>query len=362
MSVLDNQSRINASASLFAPAGTSGGGGGGGVNLTVSTITFGVGQPANILTQTNILDIAGVGDTNSLQLGSEGQDQFLGNQYCLQFSGSNGSGGDVTFCDINGNNSALLALNGQSRGLNSQNVSTIIYGATILTACDDGAGASLHGRDFTCSTLFAQNLVTMAGGANMSNTTLQFSQFSQNAAVAYYNASNTNLYITCPSTAVVAIGTQSNAANLQVGDTSINIPTALYATNQGVIFSTLTVSTIITPSLVPGSNVVTAWLQSPGNQIQIQQSNSAGASAVFGWPNATQVNLGMIAANATDGMSFICDNGFAYISGGGGHFSLSNVSSINGNAPALTSYSQQDVGALFSTLFAANPGLSTIVY
>jgi hypothetical protein len=39
-----------------------------------------------------------------------------------------------------------------------------------------------------------------------------------------------------------------------------------------------------------------------------------------------------------------------------------SVSSINGSAPALTSGGVGDVAALFSTLFAANPGLSTIAY
>ena len=38
------------------------------------------------------------------------------------------------------------------------------------------------------------------------------------------------------------------------------------------------------------------------------------------------------------------------------------VTTINGKPPAITSYSEPDIGSLFSTLFAANPTLSTIMY
>lgn len=296
MSLLPNLTQSAPGVPLY------GGGGGGSVGntLTLSTLTFGIGVDSNqdnIVTQTGVLQIAGLGDDNNIQIGGFGSDGIQGNQYGMLFQGSNGAQGDITFGDILGNGSGLVALNYQSVGLASSNVSTLIYGNASVELLDGGTkGGLLKCFDLTVSsingatpagginpnpqfsTLTCAGTATFRNGLNMSNTFLQFSQFSQNSATAYYNAGNSNLYVTSPSTAVVAIGTQSNPANLQVGDTSVNIPTALYATSQGVNFSSLT------------------------------------------------------------------------------------VSSINGNAPALTSYSQQDVGALFSTLFAANPGLSTIAY
>jgi hypothetical protein len=77
---------------------------------------------------------------------------------------------------------------------------------------------------------------------------------------------------------------------------------------------------------------------------------------------STSAAIGLVAQNASDGIGIQCDNGFANISFGGPNGSLSNVSSINGAVPALTSGAVPDVAALFSTLFAANPSLSTIVY
>jgi len=65
-----------------------------------------------------------------------------------------------------------------------------------------------------------------------------------NGASYPVTAGSSNVFLTAPDGGVVALGTTSEPVNLQVSQTSINIPTALYATNQNVILSTTTISSI----------------------------------------------------------------------------------------------------------------------
>lgn len=113
---------------------------------------------------------------------------------------------------------------------------------------------------------------------------------------------------------------------------------------------TLTVSYIEPPPgndvafIAPGGAYVSIDL--PGGVADIQFTVSGGQSAAIGF-DGTQVWAGGRPGNE-----------------GGVPVSIStlSVSTINGSAPAITTHSQQDVGALFEALFAANPSLSTIVF
>lgn len=133
------------------------GGGNVGNTLTLSTLTFGVGSDANqnnIVTQTGILQIAGLGDTNNIQIGGLGSDLIIGNQYGLLFQGSNNSQGDITFGDVLGFNSGLVAINYQSVGLASSNVSTLIYGNASVELLEGGTkGGLLKCYDLSVSTV-----------------------------------------------------------------------------------------------------------------------------------------------------------------------------------------------------------------
>lgn len=115
---------------------------------------------------------------------------------------------------------------------------------------------------------------------------------------------------------------------------------------------TLTVEFITSPPgndvafIAPGGGNVTIDLPAPGGIADIQFTVTGGQQAAIGF------------------------NGSAVWIGGRPDFegeipvsiSTLSVSTINGSAPAITTHSQQDVGALFEALFAANPSLSTIVF
>lgn len=364
MSVLPNQSQVNNSTAFWAPA--FGGGGDVGNTLTLSTLTFGVGVDANannILTQTGTVQIAQVGDSNQLQLGSLGFSAgFPGNEYGLMGNFDNGAMGDITFGDAN---DALTMLNYQASGLVSSNVSTVIYGHTLVP------------WDMTVSSLTVSSLtapgtgsdpnpsfstVTMNGAVTMGNNTIKLDL--NNQAQIYYNAGDSNVYLQAPSTHVIAIGTALAPVNLQIGDTSINMPTAVYIDVESVsslyvstfngasaynpIFSSITLNTNGQAIQTATSTIVYANIDDLGNQIAMS------------FPDVSTSQLGIVAANNTDGLGITARNGFCQLAFGGANGFITGCSSINGAVPALTSGVQSDVAALFSTLFAANPSLSTI--
>jgi hypothetical protein len=159
----------------------------------------------------------------------------------------------------------------------------------------------------------------------------------------YFSAGDSNTYLTGLSTHAVAIGTQFAPVQLQVSDTSINMPTAVYMNQANT--STLNVSSIVTQ---------TSTIQFFG------PTGVAGGDIVMSYTNSNSAALGIVAANNTDGVGIVADNGSCQVAFGGANGFITGVSSINGSAPALTSGGVSDVAALFSTLFAANPSLSTI--
>lgn len=186
--------------------------------------------------------------------------------------------------------------------------------------------------------------VTMNGGLDMANNTIKMSLDGQGSM--YYSSGDNNLYIQGPSTHVVAIGTSCNPAQVQVGDTSINMPTAVYMDTARASSITL---------LTDGQSIITE------SKTMILANNGSTSNVVkLEFPDVNTASLGMLGANGIDGIGIYATNGYCQMSFGGDYGHITNCSSINGHLPTITTGTVNDVTALFSTLFAANPGLSTI--
>jgi hypothetical protein len=146
-------------------------------------------------------------------------------------------------------NSGSMRIEAQNGDLWELSLSSITVSSINGAAPGGGGvapGANLTGLStISVSSLTATNGIVASGGIQMSNTTIQWDTNKQ--AVTYYNAGDSNLYIQAVSTANVVIGTASNATALQVGTTSINMPTAVYMdtlNNNTANVSTINVSSI----------------------------------------------------------------------------------------------------------------------
>ena len=231
----------------------SGGGGGGGANPQVSTLTFAPNGVVNMTTSlvfnsqntgsfTDFTMDSGI-SANAIVTGfSPGG---LANVQALSPpSGGNGVGINVASTDAGG--AVIAAANGNG------NPSTLSIIADRVIMPYDLAVSSINGAtpggggsvpaDLNLSTLTVAGATILRGGLNMSNTSISLA--SDGHSGLYWNAGDNNTYITGTSTAQVVIGTEAAPGQLQIGDTSINVATALYATSQAVNFSTLNVSTI----------------------------------------------------------------------------------------------------------------------
>ena len=123
-------------------------------------------------------------------------------------------------------------------------------------------GASLPGlSSIGVSTLTANGVFT-TNGLSMSNTTLDFGAPGFGGPIQYFNAGDSNLYISGLSTHTVRIGTTSTANVVQIGDTGIFTANIFGVStlngSQPVITTAYPVSTLTgTTTYIPQNNV--AW-------------------------------------------------------------------------------------------------------
>lgn len=208
-----------------APLYGSGGGGGGSGSFT-STVTIGPNA-----TSTSQFVLYGNADEKLKMTSTDNKSAIFhtgaaGSADAGQIIWSAGTG-NMTFTDNGGN--VMMAISSSTRGVD---MSTVLQ--------------------------MNANLLSL-GGNNQSGL--------------YWNATDSNTYITGLSTHAVAIGTQAAPVQLQISDTSINMPTAVFM-DQGSI-SSLTVSSIngATPG---GSGRTTVALSNfSGNSATIPLGNLA---------------------------------------------------------------------------------------
>jgi hypothetical protein len=299
MSLLPGLTQSAPGVPIFASA-SGGGGGGGGPNLVVSTLTAAdsiscngdisvngmsaVAFPTGVVGSEATLSINNItGYVNpiagegSLLLSTEYQTN-AGIVYgplgvgSLEVIGIT-SGGVVPGVRVTSDAAGSLVLQAPS-SIQCQAVSSINFStpSLLLNGSPVGGGALNPNPQFSTLTCAGQAL--LAGGINMSNTLLQLSQGSNNAGVLYYNSGDSNIYLTAPSTGVVAIGTQSNATALQVGNNFVSIP------NVGASISSLTVSSLngaAPGGSVPNLTLSTLNLNGGANQLNLISDNTATA-------------------------------------------------------------------------------------
>lgn len=130
----------------------------------------------------------------------------------------------------------------------------------------------------------------------------------------------------------------------------INIFNQITAAVNDIQLATNVPGSIVNPSLTGNVNYINMFAPAANSGITLVSGDNEG-----------QFLIGGIAASGASTFT-ILNPGDVVFTAPNTSISTLTVSSINGTAPALTSYSVQDVGGLFSSLFAANPALSTIVF
>jgi len=161
MSVLDNQSKLNASAALFAPASGGGGGGGGGPNLTVSSIVvnpagLGIVFPNNTstfqMTYATILDenntsqntVCFINNTPSVDLGL---DVAVGGLYVCGDGGNFGSAPSGFLNVSNGDLTIAAPVAGDINLLSPTYISSLNV-SSINGAAPGGGGGSVPANPY----------------------------------------------------------------------------------------------------------------------------------------------------------------------------------------------------------------------
>ena len=172
MSLLDNQTKINANTSFFAPAAS--GGGGGGSSLLPSSLTIGPNA-----TSTSQIVIYGDADEKVKIVTSS-------NTAVIQHTNAAGA-----------NDTPYIGFGNGNLNIRDPSDNLMINFSSIA-----------QGVDFRM-------------GINMSNNTISLDQ--NKLAGLYYNASNANVYLTGVSTHQINIGTQSNTTQLSVEDNQVSI-------------------------------------------------------------------------------------------------------------------------------------------
>jgi hypothetical protein len=275
-------------ASLYAPASGGGGGGGGlGDNPVVSSITFNGQATSKDITFPNgylancrvdVLQLNGPStltltlDTVGAQTVTSNAGIIIGNKNsAANIQITQGAIAEITIGGTPGNYLSIdtcipdmyraqfldagvpLAF---SNPLVGQLTATAVGGMNVLDAA--GAGWVMNMSSLNVSSINGAvpgggsanpnpsfSTVQMNGAISMNNNSLEMN--SAGGAVQYYNAVDSNLYLQGLSSAQVVLGVQGAATQLQVGATSINMPTAVYMNQSqtaNATISSLNVSSI----------------------------------------------------------------------------------------------------------------------
>lgn len=251
MSLIGQQVFV-APGQVFSTISGGGGGGGGGTNLSVSTISvnptgtifldaagsqnaeiFGLANTTAGTQSTTSISVAfpsgytppGAGSGTGLWT-IESQDQFNSSYYGDLCAGryivagnNSGTGNELPWVTAGVNCDMTIHA---ASSINLQTSSVLVNGAP-LSGGSVAPGANLTGLStISVSSMTVTNGLLLTDGLAMSNTSIGFD--TQGQAVQYYNAGNSNIYITGVSTASVKIGTQSNTNVISVEDTSLVVP------------------------------------------------------------------------------------------------------------------------------------------
>jgi hypothetical protein len=246
MSLLVNQSQVNASSAFFAPA-SGGGGGGGGPNLSVSTIVVNPAPASNAITMPN--GGSGVtpvitGFTNNSATATS--TTTLGVQFVTGYTGPQGLSGVWAvengdnlanayygdFCAgrfiVAGNNSgAVQALPIISAGVNGDMTISAISSLNIATPLLTQNGVPISGGSVGPN--LGLSTLTFGGGSNpgmfMENKTILLNPAASVSTVGSaglaWNNTTSNIQLIAPSTTSVYIATEKITGNLQVKDDGV---------------------------------------------------------------------------------------------------------------------------------------------
>jgi len=388
MSLLPCQTNVNETTSFFAPASGGGGGGSNNPNPAFSTITMAnAGSYSNTMNPTQ-----GLINWNSTLVFNH-----IGNQGNIYFAQGSRDTSDTSIIINSQNNAANLIL-GASDIIDGTFIAsqydkplqllapTFVSSLNVSSINGAAPGGAVAPDIVVSSITFPNSQIDIKSGIKFS-TILQVNDVNTSNGSDFFfvagqaeqylgNVSTNAIQINCPdgAGAILTLEAANNSTSMILAQDTTNALQPLEVVAASLNTSTINAASINAPNIT-NQLITTATILGENNgasPINIQGIN--GATTLFsGNANTNKIQL------QTSTLGYGTLRMASYISGGnpfptlaiGGDYgaqetlitiSTLNCASLNGAPPALTSFSVQDVGALFSTLFAANPALSTIVY